>query len=163
MVSINDFCFFIWEWESIYDFKIKEKWKLWGCRIVWCTLNSFPFISVYNSCVLYFPCWFLKLRNKFYYVGLPGLGLAGGQDSGFSFPWNGRIPRPHRVTWSQPINMHPVKSPRESWKARGRRSLNKSPRCLYQYNCFKFEQKPTKFVPIRLLCKHVTNHFVTRM
>ena len=27
----------------------------------------------------------------------------------------------------------------------------------------KFEQKPSKFVPIGLLCKHVTNHFVTRM
>ena len=35
-------------------------------------------------------------------VGLPGLG--------FRFPWNGGIPRPHRVTWSQPINMHPVKA-----------------------------------------------------
>ena len=27
----------------------------------------------------------------------------------------------------------------------------------------KFEQKPAKFVPIGLLCKHVTNHFLTRM
>ena len=27
----------------------------------------------------------------------------------------------------------------------------------------KFEQKPAKFVPIGLLCKHVTNHFVTGM
>ena len=27
----------------------------------------------------------------------------------------------------------------------------------------KFEQKPAKFVPMGLLCKHVTNHFVTRM
>ena len=27
----------------------------------------------------------------------------------------------------------------------------------------KFEQKPAKFVPIGLLCKHVTNHFVTHM
>ena len=34
---------------------------------------------------LIFSCWFLKLRNKFYYVGLPGLGLAGGRDLGFGF------------------------------------------------------------------------------
>ena len=27
----------------------------------------------------------------------------------------------------------------------------------------KFKQKPTKFVPMGLLCKHVTNHFVARM
>ena len=27
----------------------------------------------------------------------------------------------------------------------------------------KFEQKPAKFVPMGLLCKHVTTHFVTRM
>ena len=27
----------------------------------------------------------------------------------------------------------------------------------------KFEQKPAKFVPMGLLCKHVTNHFVIRM
>ena len=26
-----------------------------------------------------------------------------------------------------------------------------------------FEPKPGKFVPMGLLCKHVTNHFVTRM
>ena len=72
---------------------------LWGCRIVWCILtsrylSSFPFTGVYNSCVWYFSCWFLKLRNKFYYVGLLGLGLAGGRDLGFGFPWNGGIPRP---------------------------------------------------------------------
>ena len=48
-------------------------------------ISSFPFTSVYNSRVCYFSCWFLKLRNKFYYVGLPGLGLAGGWDLGFGF------------------------------------------------------------------------------
>ena len=49
-------------------------------------ISSFPFTSVYNSCVCYSSCWFLKLRNKFYYVGLLGLGLAGGRDLGFGFP-----------------------------------------------------------------------------
>ena len=99
------------------------------------SISSFPFAGVYDSCVWCFSCWFLKLRNRFCCVGLLGLGLAGGRDLGFGFPWNGGIPRPHRVTWSQPINMHPVKSPRESWKAHG---------CLS-------EQKPAPFVPIELL------------
>ena len=45
-----------------------------------------------------------------YTVGLPGLGLAGSRDLGFGFPRNGGIPRPHQVTWSQPINMHPVRN-----------------------------------------------------
>ena len=123
-------------WELVMD---REAW-LWGCRIVRCTLTSWYIVSFLPVSIIHvsdiFSCWFLKLRNKFYYMGLPGLGLAGGRDLGFCFPWNGGIPRPHRVTWSQPINMHPVKSLRESWKARGRLSLNKSPR---------------PFVPIELL------------
>ena len=41
-------------------------------------------------------------------VGLPG--LAGGPDLGFGFPWNGGIPHPQQVTWSQPINMRPVRN-----------------------------------------------------
>ena len=41
-------------------------------------------------------------------VGLPG--LAGGLDLGFCFSWNGRIPGPQQVTWSQPINMCPVRN-----------------------------------------------------
>ena len=48
--------------------------------------------------------------QAFWAVGLPGLGLAGGRDLGFGFPWNGGIPRPHQVTWSQPINMRPVRN-----------------------------------------------------
>ena len=39
----------------------------------------------------------------------------------------------------------------------------KPPRELKSPRAPKFEPKPAKFVPIRLLCKHVTNHFVTRM
>ena len=41
-------------------------------------------------------------------VGL--LGRAGGLDLGFCFSWNGRIPGPQQVTWSQPINMCPVRN-----------------------------------------------------
>ena len=101
---------------------------LWGCRIVWCTLTSWYLVSllpvsiIHVSVILLVGFWSWEIR--FIMWGCRGWG--------FGFPWNGGIPRPHRVTWSQPINMHPVKSPRESWKARGRLSLNKSPRCLYQ-------------------------------
>ena len=35
--------------------------------------------------IVCFFCWVLKLRNKFYYVGLPGLGLEGSWDLGFGF------------------------------------------------------------------------------
>ena len=76
-------------------------------------------------------------------MGLPG--LAGGPDLGFGFPWNGGIPHPHQAAWSQPINRCPKGNKgnmRESGKARECLSLNKS---------------PWKFVPIKLLCKHVTN------
>ena len=76
-------------------------------------------------------------------VGLPG--LAGGPDLGFGFPWNGGIPRPHQVTWSQPINM------RLARKREPIRGKLKSPRRP------KFEKSPGRFGPIRLLCKHVSN------
>ena len=75
-------------------------------------------------------------------VRLPGLT---GRDLSFGFPWIGKIPHPHRAAWSQPINRHPKGNKgnmRENGKARERLSLNKSLR---------------KFVPIKLLCKHVTN------
>ena len=52
--------------------------------------------------------FFAAKMEKLYTVGLPG--LAGGPDLGFGFPRNGEIPRPHQVTWSQPINMHPVRN-----------------------------------------------------
>ena len=76
-------------------------------------------------------------------VGLQG--LAGSPDLGFSFPWNGGIPRPHQVTWSQPINM------RLARKREPIRGKLKSPRTP------EFEKSPQRFGPIRLLCKHVTN------
>ena len=71
--------------------------------------------------------------------------MTGGPDLSFGFPWNGKIPHPHQAAWSQPINRRPKGNKgnmRESGKARKRLSLNKS---------------PWKFVPIELLCKHVTN------
>ena len=76
-------------------------------------------------------------------VGLPG--LAGSQDLDFSFTWNGVIPRPHQVTWSQPINMHLAR------KREPIRGKLKSPRMP------KLEKSPWRFGPKRLLCKHVTN------
>ena len=76
-------------------------------------------------------------------VGLPG--LAGCPDLGFGFPWNGGIPRPHQVTWSQPINMRPA---RKREPIRGKLKNPRTP---------KFEKSPWRFGPIRLLWKHVTN------
>ena len=73
-------------------------------------------------------------------VGLPG--LAGGPDG---FPWNVGIPRPHQVTWSQPINMCLARK-RES--IRGKLKSPLTP---------KFEKSLQRFGPIRLLCKHATN------
>ena len=76
-------------------------------------------------------------------VGLPG--LAGSPDLGFGFPWNGGIPRPHQVTWSQPINMHLA---RKREPIRGKLKSPPTP---------KFEKSLRRFGPVRLLCKHVTN------
>ena len=36
--------------------------------------------------------------------------MTGGLDLSFGFPQNGKIPYPHQVTWSQPINMRPVRN-----------------------------------------------------
>ena len=36
--------------------------------------------------------------------------MTGGLDLRFGFPRNGKIPHPHQVTWSHPINMHPVRN-----------------------------------------------------
>ena len=73
------------------------------------------------------------------------VGLAGGPDLGFCFPWNGGIPRPHQVTWSQPINMCLA---RKREPIRGKLKSPPMP---------KFEKSPQRFGPIKLLCKHVTN------
>ena len=36
-------------------------------------------------CLIFFLLVFEAEKKKFYYVGLPGLGLAGSRDLGFSF------------------------------------------------------------------------------
>ena len=35
--------------------------------------------------------------------------MTGGQDLSCGFPRNGKIPYPHQATWSQPINIRPVR------------------------------------------------------
>ena len=108
--------------------------SLWGLRIVWCTLTSWYLVSLLPVSIIHVSDIFLVGFWSWEVLLCGAAGAGAGRQPGlrFRFPWNGGIPRPHRVTWSQPINMHPVKSPRESWKARGRLSLNKSPRRLYQ-------------------------------
>ena len=76
-------------------------------------------------------------------VGLPG--LAGSPELGFGFPWNGGIPRPHQVTWSQPIDMRLA---RKRELIRGKLKSLRTP---------KFEKSPWRFGPISLLWKHVTS------
>ena len=71
--------------------------------------------------------------------------MTGGLDLNFGFPQDGKIAYPHQATWSQPINMCPVRK-RES--IRGKLKSPQTP---------KFEKSPQKFGPIKLLCKHVTN------
>ena len=71
--------------------------------------------------------------------------MTGGLDLSLDFPQNGKIPYPHQATWSQPINMRPVRK-RESIGGK-----MKSPQTP------KFEKSLRKFGPIKLLCKHVTN------
>ena len=77
----------------------------------------------------------MKLRNKFYFAGLPGLGLAGGRDLGFGFREMVGFPAPSGDL--EPANQHaPSKKPERELK---------SPRVP------KFEPKPAPFVPIELL------------
>ena len=58
--------------------------------------------------------------------------MTGGLDLSFGFPWNGKIPYPHQVTWSQPINYVLSKKQRESWKACEGPGLKKARKSLYQ-------------------------------
>ena len=58
--------------------------------------------------------------------------MTGGRDLSFGFPWNGKIPYPPQATWSQPINVRPVRK-RES--IRGKLKSLRTP---------KFEKKPVK-------------------
>ena len=79
-------------------------------------------------CLIFFLLVF-EAEKEVLLCGAAGAGAGRGPGLGFRFPMNLGIPRPHRVTWSRPINVHPVKSPRVP----------------------KFERKPAPFVPIELL------------
>ena len=48
-------------------------------------------------CLIFFLLVFEAEEKKFYYVGLPGLGLAGGQDLGFGF--RGMVGFPAPIGW----------------------------------------------------------------
>ena len=75
----------------------------------------------------------MKLRNKFYYVGL---GLAGGRDLGFGFGFG-------FWTWVSPSgDLEPANQYEPSKKPAGELKSPWAP---------KFEQKPAPFVPIELL------------
>ena len=119
------------DWVTERKRSIQGLEHVWGRPIVWCTLTGRSLVSLLPVSIIHvsdiFLVGFWSWEISFIMWGCRGWDL------GFGFPWNGRIPCPHRVTWSQPINMRPVKSPRAP----------------------KFEQKPAKFVPIGLLCKHV--------
>ena len=79
-------------------------------------------------------------------AGRCGAARAGRRrDLGFGFAWNGGIPCPHQVTWSQPIDMCLA---RKREPIRGKLKSPQTP---------KFEKSPGRFGPIRLLCKQVTN------
>ena len=58
--------------------------------------------------------------------------MTGGLDLSFGFPWNGKIPYPHQVTWSQPINRR-LTEQREHVEGK-----------LKSLQMPKFEQKPAK-------------------
>ena len=69
-------------------------------------------------CLIFFLLVFEAEKKKVLLCGAAGAGagrgpgLAGGQDLG-------GIPRPHRVTWSRPINVHPGKARERAEKPAG--------------------------------------------
>ena len=66
-------------------------------------------------------------------VRLPGVNtMTGGLDLSFGFPWNGKIPYPHQVTWSQPINMRPVRNKGRAEKPANAQVWKKARESLYQ-------------------------------
>ena len=58
--------------------------------------------------------------------------MTGSLDLSFRFPWNGGIPRPHQVTWSQPINMRPVRNKGRAEKPANAQVWKKARESLYQ-------------------------------
>ena len=108
-------------------------------------ISFFLYASII-TCPFYKQLYF-SVSLMFYFSGvrLPGLTPWLVPGPKFRLPQNGKIPYPHQATWSQPINMRPVR------KREPIRGKLKSP------GMPEFEKSPPKFGPIKLLCKHVTN------
>ena len=116
---------------KLWNTLAKEEWKY--KKIIYKISNS-----VFIICIQKSPPKLWPIPN--FYCGAAGAGRQPGP--GFQFPvkwWDSAPPSGNL----EPANQYrPSKKQRESWKARRRLSLNKSLQ---------------KFVPIKLLCKHVTN------
>ena len=125
--------------------------SLWGRRIVWCTLTSWYLVSllpvsiVHVSVILLVGFWSWEI--SFIMWGCRGWGWqAAGTWVSVSREMVGSPPSSGDL---EPANQYaPSKKPAGELKSQ------RAP---------KFEQKSAPFVPTGLLCKHVTNHFVTRM
>ena len=133
---------------SLWVFPVHQPWALVSCIQPGLAI-CFTFDNIHVSmlfCQIIPPSPSPTEPKSLFHTSSVGLqGLAGSWDLGFGFPWNGRIPRPHQVTWSQPINMHLA---RKREPIRGKLKSPPTP---------KFEKSRRRFGPIRLLCKHVTN------
>ena len=101
-------------------------------------------ITICIFIIMYFSL-ILKVSHKYKCEAARANTMTGSPDLSFGFPRYGKIPYPHQATWSQPINMRPVRK-RESIRGK-----LKSPERL------SLKKAPRKFRPIKLLCKHVTN------
>ena len=115
--------------------KPTQYFKVWGCRIVWCILTSRYLVSLLPVSIIHmsdiFLVGFWSWEISFIMWGCRGWGwqAAGTWVSVFVKWWDSPPPSGDL----EPANQYaPSKSPRESWKARGRLSLNKSLRRFYQ-------------------------------
>ena len=115
---------------------------VWGCRIVWCILTSRYLVSLLPVSIVHVSDIFLvglwSWEISFIMWGCRGWGWqAAGTWVLVSVKWWDSPPPSGDL---EPANQYApskkptreLKSPRESWKARGHLSLNKSPRRLYQ-------------------------------
>ena len=112
-----------------------HKYILWGCRIVWCILTSRYLVSLLPVSIIHvsdiFLVGFWSWEISFIMWGCGGWGWQAARTWVLvSVKWWDSPPPSGDL---EPANQYtPSKSPRESWKARGHLSLNKSPRGLYQ-------------------------------
>ena len=109
--------------------------QLWGCRIAWCILTSRYLVSLLPVSIIHvsdiFLVGFWSWEISFIMWGCRGWGWQTAETWVLvSVKW---WDSPPPLGDLEPANQYaPSKSPRESWKARGRLSLNKGPRRLYQ-------------------------------